>query len=66
MAFIALEPGRRTGRPHRRDVRMTVADIPGYLAIGMTYEQILEDFPYPTEQDILACLALLAARRFVA
>jgi uncharacterized protein (DUF433 family) len=33
-----------------------------YLAAGMTHQEILEDFPYLTEEDILACLSYAADR----
>ena len=38
-------------------MRITVQDVLGYLAAGMTQEQILVDFPYLEKEDILACLA---------
>jgi uncharacterized protein (DUF433 family) len=60
--IITLEPGKRSGQPCVRGLRITVADVLGYLAAGMTHEQILRDFPYLTEQDILACLAYAADR----
>ena len=41
---------------------MTVADVLGYLAAGMTHEEIVRDFPYLTEEDIRACLAFAADR----
>ena len=41
---------------------MTVADVLGYLASGMTHAEILRDFPYLTEEDILASLAFAADR----
>jgi uncharacterized protein (DUF433 family) len=44
---------------------MTVADVLGYLASGMTHEEILQDFPYLTEHDIRACLAFAADRERV-
>lgn len=43
-----------------RDLRITVADVLGYLAAGMTMSEVLEDFPQLTEQDVLACLAYAA------
>jgi Protein of unknown function (DUF433) len=39
-----------------------VYDVLSYLASGMTYEEILEDFPYLTQEDILACLSYAADR----
>jgi uncharacterized protein (DUF433 family) len=38
-------------------MRITVYDVLAYLASGMSYEEILDDFPYLTQQDILACLS---------
>jgi len=43
-------------------MRITVYDVLSYLAAGMSVEQILEDFPYLTEEDIRACLAFAAER----
>ena len=43
-------------------MRITVYDVLSYLASGMTYEEILEDFPYLTKDDILACLSYAAER----
>ena len=41
-------------------MRITVYDVLEYLASGMTQEEILEDFPYLTKEDILACLSYAA------
>ena len=41
---------------------MTVYDVLDYLASGMSNEEILADFPYLTNDDILACLAYAADR----
>ena len=57
-----MEPGKRSGKPCIRGLRMTVADVLGYLAAGITHEEILADFPYLTEDDIRACLAFAADR----
>lgn len=43
-------------------MRITVYDVLSYLASGMSYDEILEDFPYLTKEDILACLEYAAAR----
>jgi len=59
-ARITLEPGKRSGKPCIRGMRITVQDVLGYLAAGMTQEQILADFPYLEKEDILACLAYAA------
>lgn len=59
---ITVEPGKRGGKPCIRGMRITVYDILSYLASGMTYEEILDDFPYLTREDILASLAYAADR----
>ena len=60
--IITIEPGKRSGKPCIRGMRMTVYDVLEYLASGMTQEEVLEDFPYLTKEDILACLAFAADR----
>ena len=60
--FIAIEPGKRGGQPCIRGLRITVADILGYMASGMTHPEILDDFPELTEEDLPACLAFAADR----
>jgi uncharacterized protein (DUF433 family) len=55
--IITIEPGKRSGQPCIRGLRMTVRDVLEYLAGGMSVEEILRDFPDLTEQDIRACLA---------
>jgi uncharacterized protein (DUF433 family) len=58
--IITIEPGKRSGKPCIRGMRVTVYDVLGYMAAGMSHEQILADFPYLTETDLLACLAFAA------
>jgi uncharacterized protein (DUF433 family) len=41
-------------------MRITVYDVLSYLAAGMTTEEVLDDFPELTREDILACLAYAA------
>jgi len=59
---ITIEPGKRGGRPCVRGMRVTVSDVLGWLAAGMSHEQILSDYPELTEDDIRACLAYAADR----
>ncbi|MCB9165438.1 MAG: DUF433 domain-containing protein [Flavobacteriales bacterium] len=59
---ITIEPGKRSGKPCIRGTRITVGDVLGYLAAGMTHAEILEDFDELTEEDIRACLAYAADR----
>ena len=60
--IITLEPGKRGGKPCVRGLRITVYEVLEQLASGMTHEEILQAFPYMTEQDIRACLAFAADR----
>jgi uncharacterized protein (DUF433 family) len=61
-ARITIEPGKRTGQPCIRGLRITVYDILSYLAAGMTPDEILADFPYLEREDIQASLAFAAER----
>lgn len=60
--LITIEPGKRSGQPCIRGLRMTVRDVLEYLAGGMAVEDILADFPDLTAEDIRACLAFAADR----
>jgi uncharacterized protein (DUF433 family) len=60
--IITIEPGKRGGRPTVRGMRIAVSDVLGWLAAGMTHEEILSDYPELNEDDILACLAYAADR----
>lgn len=60
--IITVEAGKRGGQPCIRGMRITVSDILGFLSAGQSVEEIIEDFPYLTESDILACLAYAADR----
>jgi uncharacterized protein (DUF433 family) len=60
--IITIELGKRGGKPCIRGMRITVYDILDYLASGMNYQEILDDFPYLTQNDILACLKYAAER----
>ena len=59
---ITIEPGKCFGKPCIRGLRITVSDVLEYLASGMTEQQILQDFPDLTREDIRACLAFAADR----
>ncbi len=59
---ITMEPGKRGGRPCIRGMRITVGDILGWLAAGMSDAEIIEDFPELTANDIHAALAFAADR----
>ena len=59
---ITIDPHRRGGRACVRDLRITVGDVLGWLASGMTQEQVIAEHPDLTQTDIRACLAYAAAR----
>jgi uncharacterized protein (DUF433 family) len=60
--IITIEEGKRGGRPCIRGLRIAVADVLGWLAAGLSHEQILADYPELNEDDIRACLAYAADR----
>ena len=57
---ITIEPSKRSGKPCIRGLRITVADVLGWLAVGMSQEEILEDYPELKKEDITACLEYAA------
>lgn len=59
---ITLEPGKRSGKPCIRGLRITVYDILNMLADGMGFDEIIDDFPKLSRKDILASLAYAADR----
>lgn len=61
-SYITIEPGKRGGKPCIRGLRITVYDVLDYLASGMSEDEILNDFPDLTRDDIRACLAFAADR----
>ncbi|MFN8633967.1 MAG: DUF433 domain-containing protein [Chloroflexota bacterium] len=60
--YITIEPGKRSGKPCVRGLRITVYDVLSYLASGMSVDEVLADFPDLTREDVLACLAYAADR----
>jgi len=60
--IIRRNPNKRFGKPCVRDTRITVYDVLGWLASGMTNEEIITDFPELSVKDIQACLAYAADR----
>jgi len=60
--LITIEPDKRGGQPCIRGMRITVYDILGWLASGMTNEQIIDEYPELSIEDIRAALAFSAYR----
>jgi uncharacterized protein (DUF433 family) len=59
---ISIEPGQRSGKPCIRGMGITVYDVLEYLASGMSAQEIIDDFPDLTQEDMRACLAFAADR----
>jgi len=51
---ITLEPGKRSGQPCIRGLRITVWDVLGWLSAGQSEEQILDDYPELEKDDFKA------------
>lgn len=60
--IITIEPGKRGGKPCIRGMRITVNDILGWLASGMSIQDILADYDELTQDDIYAVLSYAADR----
>jgi len=60
--FISIDPNVRFGKPCVKGTRISVYDILGWLADGMSPEQIVSDFPELSDSSIRACLAFAADR----
>ena len=60
--LITIEPGKRGGKPCIRGMRITVSDILGWLASGLTIQDILKDFDELTKNDVYAALSYAADR----
>ena len=62
MDRITLESGKRGGRPCIRGLRISVYDVLSMLSGGMSQQEVLDDFPELTQEDILAVLSYAADR----
>jgi uncharacterized protein (DUF433 family) len=60
--IIKISSDKRFGKPCIRNTRITVFDVLGWLASGMSNEKIITDFPELTKDDITACLSYAAER----
>ena len=60
--FITIDPQVRFGKPCIRGMRITVYDILGWLASGMSTSEIISDYPELTNDDVRAALAYAADR----
>ncbi|MBS1515917.1 MAG: DUF433 domain-containing protein [Bacteroidetes bacterium] len=60
--YISINPEIRFGKPCINGTRISVYDVLGWLASGMSHEEIIEDFPEVKEEDIMACLNYAAEK----
>ena len=60
--YIRIDPDIRFGKPCITGTRISVSDILQWLASGMSYEEILEDFPMLKKEHLFAALAFAAHR----
>ena len=58
--YIKINPNKRFGKPCVRDTRISVYDVLSWLSLGMDFNEIIDDFPELTKEDIRACLAYAA------
>lgn len=58
---IAVDPNICFGKPCIKGTRIWVSLILDFLAAGDGIEDILEEYPYLKQEDILACIAYGAA-----
>ncbi len=60
--YISINPNIRFGKPCIKGTRIAVVDILQWLAAGMSFEEITEDFPQISNEHIRAALAFAAHR----
>jgi len=60
--IIKISPDKRFGKPCIRNTRITVFDILGWLGSGMTMDEVINDYPELTREDIKASLMFAADR----
>lgn len=68
LSRISIDPNVCFGKPCIRGHRIWVSLILDLLASGMTCEEILDEYPGLTEEDIRACIAYgaeMASERYI-
>ncbi len=58
--YIEINPEKRFGKPVLIGTRISVYDVLSWLAEGMSFNEIIADFPELNEEQIKACLAYAA------
>jgi uncharacterized protein (DUF433 family) len=59
---ISIDPAVRFGKPCVKGTRITVGEVLGHLASGMTEADLLKEFPQLAHEDVLECLAFASER----
>ena len=62
LSRITVDPEIRFGKPCVRGTRITVGEVLGALASGLTEAEVIAEFPQLAHEDILACFAFSAER----
>ena len=57
---ITIDPGKRSGQPCIRGLRITVWDVLGWLGAGMSQAEILDDYPELESADFPAVFEFAA------
>ena len=60
--IIKISSDKRFGKPCIRNTRITVFDILGWLGSGMSFEEVINDYPELSREDINASLMFAADR----
>ncbi len=63
--YISIDPSIRFGKPCIKNTRIAVLDILNWLSSGMTFDQIINDFPGLSSDQIKAALAFAAHRESI-
>ena len=59
---IVIDPEIRLGKPTIKGTRIAVGDVLEYMAGGDSQEEVLQNFPQLTIEDLRACFAFVADR----
>lgn len=58
--YISINPSIRFGKPCINGTRISVYDVLSWLASGMSFDEIIHDFPQLNKDQLLACLSFAA------
>jgi uncharacterized protein (DUF433 family) len=59
---IVVDPGILVGKPVVKGTRIPVSKILNLVAHGFTFDQIIEDYPVLTQDDVRAAILYAGAR----